>query len=520
MSESREVIVVGAGHNGLVCAAYLAQAGRDVLVLERSAVVGGACVTQELLPGYRFSTFSYGAHGPGPKICRDLEIPAEAFRVAAMDPSLVQLFPDGDRIVLWKDPAKTEDELARFGPGEVLGFRRYRDWSRRALRICQDFFLESAPNPIDLRQKWTQEEDAAVLDLLLTGSLWDVLCQFFDNEKVRAAFARADDPGPSTAVGSALADFVEAASTGLGIRNEAGIPEGGMGQVTAALAQRVRAYGGEIREGCPVRQIRVEAGRATGIILESGDFIAAGSVISNADPKRTFLKLIDPDQLDPSFHRQVSRLKTEAGYMKWLGVLGGLPRFRSMRAEEQDQPRFAGAVRILPLLQYMEQAWQQSRMGKLPHHPILSLQMPTAYWPHQAPPGKHILGAWLRWAPAHLSDGSGWDERRQEMQDRIIQILDDYAPGLAELVEWSRLYTPLDIERETGITGASIRHLDMTLDQMLHRRPLPAWRHYRSPVDGLWLCGSGTHPCGSVTGAPGHNSAAAFLRRGAAAEIS
>lgn len=508
-----EAIVIGAGHNGLVCAAYLARAGMDVLVLERNAWVGGACITQELVPGFHFSTFSYGAHGPGPKICADLEIPIDAFNVQQSGPPrTVQLFPDGDRVVLWRDPEQTEEEIARFGSDEVKGWRDYEDFARRALTICSDFLLNGPPDPIELRRKWSAPKYAAVLDALLTVSHWDIICEHLNNPKLRMVLARADDSGPCNRIGCALADFVLDASSGIGVQNKAGMLEGGMGDITRVLAQRVQAYGGKIRVEAPVRRVQVEGGCACGVELESGEIIESSLVVSNADPKRTFLKLVDPENISPDFRRSVEDIKTCASYMKFLAAMNDFPRFTALRDDERDDPKFTQSARIFPSLDYMETSWLESQRGEFPQHLLMSLQMPTAYWPDQAPPGKHIFGAWIRWAPSRFVDGSSWDDHREKVSDRCIEIVDSYAPNFSSCIEWSTLYTPADIERETGITDASIRHVDMTLDQMLHRRPLPRWSHYQSPVGGLWMCGSGTHPGGEVTGGPGHNSAAAILQ--------
>jgi phytoene dehydrogenase-like protein len=483
-----------------------------VLVVERSSQAGGACITQELLPGFRFSTFAYSAHGPGPKICSDLQIPEDAFPMVTPDPALVQLFPDRSRLVLWHDADLTKSELARFSLHDANSYEAYQDFCRRAVKICGDFLFEDPPDPLDIRRRWTRQEDSEVLDILFKGSLWDAICSHFEHEKVRMAFARADDAGPTNYPGSALAEFVESASSGLGIRNQSGLLRGGMGRITEILAQRVAAYGGTIRLNAPVRRVLVERGRASGVELESGEQMGAAAVVSNADPKRTYLTLVGPEHCDPGFRAAITNLKTNASYMKFLAVLSEPPRFSALSNNERDDPRFAAAARILPSLSYLEESWQDCLHGRLPQNPVLSLQLPTAYWPSQAPPGKHTFGAWVRWAPSRLADGSSWDARREEMADRLVMILESYAPGFASTVQWRRLYTPTDIERETGITDASIRHLDMTLDQMLNRRPLLGWCRYQTPIEGLWLCGSGTHPCGSVTGVPGHNCAAAFLR--------
>ena len=510
-----DAIVIGGGHNGLVCAAYLAKAGLTVLVLERSDQVGGACITQELLPGFRFSTFAYSAHGPGPKICSELEVPADAFPLATPDPALVQLFPDHDRIVLWQDAEITKRELARFSHHDARSYDGYRDFCRRALVICEDFLLQDPPDPLELTRKWADHKHAEVLDILLNGSLWDAICHYFEHEKVRMAFARADDAGPTNYRGSALAEFVESASSGVGINNQCGLLRDGMGRITQVLAERLTAYGGTVRRNARAGRILVDHGRATGVELETGELLFAPLVVSNADPKRTFLKLLDPASLDPEFRRSVSQIKTRASYMKFLAVLSDHPRFSALPETERGNPKFAASARILPSLAYLEESWQDCTSGRLPQNPALSLQLPTAYWPSQAPSGKHIFGAWVRWAPSRLADGSSWDARREDMTDRLLTLMDTYAPGFRDSVEWRKLYTPTDIERETGITDASIRHVDMTLDQMLNRRPLPRWCQYQTPVKGLWLCGSGTHPCGSVTGAPGHNCASAILRRNA-----
>jgi phytoene dehydrogenase-like protein len=508
-----DALVVGAGHNGLVCAAYLAKAGRDVLVVERSHRLGGACITEELLPGCRFSTFAYGAHGPGPKICRDLEIPADAFVVEPNDPVMFAPFPDGDHVMLWSDGERSAAGLERFGPREPEGLRQYQKFVQLGKEIAQAIFLSPPPTHAELYEKYRGTPHEPVLETLLTRSHWDVLCDYFESDKVRCALARADDVGYPTAVGSLMAEVIETAADGAGIEGKAGTVHGGMGAVSAALAEAARRFGTEIRTEAPVERILVEAGKAVGVRLAGGEELRALRVVSNADPKRTFLKLVDAKDLDPAFRHEVVRLKTRAGYLKFHAVLSGVPRFTSLPAELADDARSVASTRIAPSLDYYEQAWRDAQSGIPSRRPVMSLQLPTAYTPEMAPPGKHILGAWVRYGPARPKNGT-WDELRAPVSESIAEVIEQYAPGFRDLIEWQRLYTPADIERETGITDASIRHLDMTLDQMLHRRPLPPWAQYQTPIEGLYLCGSGTHPCGSVTGAPGHNAAMAILARG------
>jgi phytoene dehydrogenase-like protein len=510
MPEHVDVIVIGAGHNGLVCAGYLAKAGLDVLVLERSHRIGGACITEELVPGFKFCTFAYSAHGPGPKICRDLEIPADAFTIVPPDAGLLAPYPDGDHMIVHPEPAKAAAEVARLEGGSGERYHEYVDFMGRAIALAEEWFLTPPQTHRQLYERYRGTPKTAVLEALLTRSHWDVLSDYFKSEKVKCALARADDVGYPTAVGSLLAEAVESASTGAGVENKTGLVGGGMGSITRALADACRRFGADIRTNSPVQKILFSNGRATGVQLASGDELTAKLIVSNADPKRTFLTLVPKEALHDDFAHQVRNLKTRAGYMKYHAVLSGVPEFTALPRSLRGNAKAASAVRIAPSLRYFEQAWLDAQSGVPAREPILSLQLPTAYLPDMAPPGKHVFGAWVRFAPARPKEGT-WDELRTPVMENITRLIDSYAPGFRDLIEWQRLYTPTDIERETGITDASIRHVDMTLDQMLHRRPMPAWSAYQSPVKGLWLCGSGTHPCGSVTGAPGHNAAQAIL---------
>lgn len=505
MTYDADAIVIGAGHNGLVCAGYLAKQGLDVLVLERSHRIGGACITEELLPGYHFSTFAYNANGPGPKICRDLEIPADAFEIVDTEPRLLSPFPDGERIVWWGDPERSAADLARFGPREVDGFWKYHQFMQLGKEVTQDLFLRAPISPQQLYEQYRGRPHQEVVEAMLLRSHWDVLCDFFQSDKIRCALARADDCGYPTAVGSLLAELMEAANDGAGVAGRSGIVRGGMGRITSALADAAGRFGARIETESAVEEILVEHGAARGVRLQGGTALRAPLIVSNADPKRTFLKLVSERHLPATFRDRIAQLKTRAGYMKYHAALSAVPRFCCAG----DLPAFA-SVRIAPSLAYYEQAWLDAQSGIPARQPILSLQFPTLFVPEMAPHGKHILGIWVRYAPRHPRNG-GWDHWRSAVAESIVATIEQYAPGFHNLIEWQRLYTTADIEQETGITDASIRHVDMTLDQMLTRRPLPEWSPYRTPIPGLWLCGSGTHPCGSVTGAPGHNAAAAIL---------
>jgi len=509
-NKSADVIVIGAGHNGLVCAAYLAKAGLDVVVIERSNYIGGGCITQQLVPGYHFSTFAYTAHGPGPKICEDLQIPREAFTIVGFDPANIHPFPDEDCAIQWSDPDRTAQGLARFGSRNADNYSAYMKFIADAVTLFDDYFISPPVSYADLYEHYRNTDKASVLDAILTRSHWDILSDYFDNEKIKCLLSRADDAGPPSEIGGLLAEVVESASSGAGIDNISGTPVGGMGKITQALAGAAKRFGAEILTNAPVEQIIIENGRAVGVRLLGGREIRAKVVASNADPKRTLLQLVGKADLAPLHRERVQRIHTRAGYMKFHAARSAAPVYAALPDQLKNDPKSANCVRIATSLQHYEDAWTDCQRGLPAANPIISAQLPTAYIPELAPLGKHIFGAWIRYAPRHPKNGS-WADLRQPVEDNVVNMVDQYAPGFADLIEWQRLYTPEDIENETGMTDASIRHVDQTLDQLMHHRPVTGWKAYQTPVEGLYLCGSGVHPCGSVTGAPGHNAAHAVL---------
>jgi phytoene dehydrogenase-like protein len=506
-----DVIIVGAGHNGLVCASYLAKAGLRVLVVERSSGVGGGCVTQELVPGYHFSTFAYGAHGPSANICRDLEIPADAIRVETLNPHIFQPFPDGDYVIMWSDHEKTAAGLERFGPQEAAGYLAYQDFLGKAIEMASEWRLRPPMTQKELCAHYAGTEQGDILEAMLTRSHWDILGDYFNNEKIKCVLAQADDGGDPEAIGSLIGMVVDSASTGTGHENKSGIVHGGMGVITQALAEAAEGFGARILLDCPVEQIRVENNQAIGVQLSTGENLDAHTVISNADPKRTFLSLTNPEDLSADFRKEVANITTNAGYMKFHATLSDLPTFTALSKDSATDPKMIAHARIAPSLDYFKKAWADAQSGIPSRRPVMSLQIPTIYTPEMAPPGKHIFGAWVRYGPGKPKSGS-WDEAsRNQAVENILDTIEEHAPGFRDLIEWHRLYTPADIEQETGMPGGNFNHADQTLNQMLGCRPLPAWSAYRTPIDGLWLCGAGTHPGGSVTGGPGHNAAHAIL---------
>ncbi len=503
-----DAIILGGGHNGLVAAGYLAGAGLDVLVLERRDVLGGACVTEELFPGYRFSACSYICHLLQTKVIEELELRKHGFEVYHLDPSRFQPYPDGTRLLVWDDVARTQEEIARFSRRDA---QRYPEWLafwERAAAIIYPYFLTPPPTVSEIAGQVRGTDDEALLDRLLTGSMTDIVTEFFESEAVRGAFIQAQDVGDPRAPGSAWCYAYIKCSTFSKPEN-VGIVKGGMGGITQALAAAARLRGATLRTGVEAARILVADGKACGVVLADGSEIRSRRVVSNADPKRTFLTLVKNADLDPGFAQRVGRLKTQAGYLKFHATLNGLPDFSAYFDGDFD-PRYLAEMKLCPSMDYFESSWDDAKHGRPSRTPVMEVQIPSVYDDSMAPEGHHVMSIWVLYAPVHLREGT-WDDRRAEVGEHLIDTLTVYAPNIRDLiVDWS-LFTPLDLERRVALTDGNIRHLDIVPSQFLAQRPLAGWAHYRTPIQNLYLCGAGTHPGGEVTGAPGHNAAAVIL---------
>jgi phytoene dehydrogenase-like protein len=500
-----DVIIVGGGHNGLVAAGYLARAGLEVLVLERRGLVGGACITEELWPGVRAPTCSYICHMLQRKVIDDLALRQHGLHIFPQDPHVFQPFPSGRSALVWDNDERTAESLARLNRHDAGAFPAFQKFRRRLARVLLPHFLTSPPSLADLFREVDGTDDAALVERLLVGNVVDVLDEFFESPEVKALFVRAWDAGDPAAPGSLFStaylwtDLMTA-------YEDYGIVRGGMGGITQALARSAEAAGVRIRTDAEVERIRVEGGRVRGVMLRGGDEVTAGRVVSNADPKRTFLTLVDSDCLDPRFRRRVERLRTSAAYLKFHAALGALPDFSGFLGAEHD-PRWLAYTQICPSLEYYRQSWADAQAGRPSSAPVMSVQIPTVYDATLAPADTHVMSIWVQYAPVHAA----WDELRESTGMHLIETLAAYAPDIrARIRDWM-LLTPADIEARVGLTDGNIRHVDMVVGQMLSQRPLAGWSDYRTPVAGLYLCGAGTHPGGEVTGAPGHNAAAALL---------
>jgi len=502
-------IIVGAGHNGLVAANYLARSGASVLVLERRPFVGGACITEELFPDFRVSSCSYICHMLQDKVIDDLELRKHGLEIHPVDPYRFQPFPNGKYMLRWHDDRRNADEIARLSPNDLDGYHRFQAFMSRASAILHRYFLESPPTLAQVSADVRGTADEAVWDRMLTGNIRDLVEEHFESPEVRAVFIDAEDAQDPRAPGSIAAVAYNDTDQYTADRNF-GIPHGGMGGITQAMARAAEWRGAEIRVNAPVERILTRDGRAVGVRLADGEEIAADVVLSNADPKRTFLTLMDESQLPPPLAGQIRRLKTDVSYLKFHAALDELPDFTHYLGDRYDE-RFLVQVRICPSVEYFQQSADDARAGRPSTAPVMHIQIPSVLDKTLTPEGKHVMSIWVLYAPVRPY-GGGWDDHREAAGEQLIDIIDSYAPNFRRSVRDWDIFTPQELEERVGLTDGNIRHLDITTAQMLSNRPSALLSGYHTPIENLYLCGAGTHPGGEVTGAPGHNAAHTVLR--------
>jgi len=524
MDEALDVIVLGGGHNGLVAAAYLAAAGLKTLVLERRPLVGGACVTEELLPGHRFSTASYVCSLLRPEIVRELRLRERGLEILPCLTTFTPL-PDGRSLLLGLDPGSDARQIARFSGKDAEAYPRFNAAIARAADVVRPTLSMTPPDlpspgladalrllRLGNRFRKLPLADQTLLLKLMTMSCADLLDEWFESPELKASLAAVGTIGtrgsPRTP-GTAFVFLHYALGEVDGSAGTWGFVRGGMGGVADALAAAARANGATIRVGAAVERILVKDGSARGVVLEGGEEIRGRVVVSNADPKRTFLRLVDRADLPPEFVRGIETLRCTGNSAKINLALSELPDFTALPG---DGPHLRGAIQVCgedPV--YLEDAFDDFESGRPSRKPYLEIVIPSTVDATLAPPGRHVMSISVKFAPYRLADGD-WDSEREGLGDLALATLADYAPNIRRAVVYRQVLTPLDLERVYGLTGGNICHGDMAPDQLFVMRPLLGWARYRTPIANLYLCGSGAHPGGGVMGAPGRNAAREILK--------
>src|SRR6202050_5398157 len=521
-----DAVIIGAGHNGLTAAAYLARAGYSTLVLERRDIVGGCCVTEEIAPGCRASTTSYIASMLRPEVIRDLHLAEYGLRMVPCDPALQVPFPDGQLVSWWSKRDEVVEELRKISPRDAATFVHVDDSLKKLARYLQPFFLEPAPEPgtqsfdgwVDLfragrRFHGISSSEISQLVSFLTRSLGVFLDRHYESEKIKTLFLANNvygKHGGPYQPGSALGLLFHLLSGGESDQQGFyGHVMGGMGSITDAMAKAARAFGATIRTKSAVQQVDSRDGRVRAVVLGDGTEIRARVVLSNADPKRTFLGMIPDRDLPGDFVHAIRGIKMDGPCAKVNMVLSEEPRFKGTPSNYDPQQR--SLFTLVPSLEFAERCYDIAKFGEIPEQLWVDCVIASNADPSLAAAGRHVMTCFVQYVPYKLRRGT-WDENRDLLGDRVVKKIAEYPPNVPNAVIARQILTPLDLERTYGLTEGNIFHGDLNLEQLFFNRPVAGWSQYRTPIAGLYLCGAGAHPGGGVTGAPGHNAAHQVLR--------
>jgi phytoene dehydrogenase-like protein len=524
MAQHYDVIVIGGGHNGLVNAAYLARAGKKVLVLERRGVVGGAAVTEEIFPGFHFSECSYVVSLLRPEIIRELDLPRHGLEILPLDGTFTPM-PSGDHLWRVNDHAKTLREIRRHSRMDAEAYDEFGKMMLPMCRFVKPILSMIPPDPTtlkprDLRKLYflgrrlqqLSSDERYTLIQLMTMSAADFLDQWFETDVLKATMSASGIIGTFLGIrspGTAYVLLHHYMGEIDGAFRSWGFSRGGTGAISNAIASAAREAGAEIRTRAGVSRILVKNGRAAGVALESGEEIAASLVSSSVDPHLTFEKFLEPSDLPADFLEQVRRYKFRGSSGKVNLALDALPDFKCLPG---PGAHLRGAISISPSIEYMERAYDDAKYGRFSRRPYIDVVIPSLTDPSIAPPGKHVLSCFVQYAPYKLAPGEGsWDDQREKFGDTVINTLAEYAPNLKQIIIGRQILTPLDLEREFGLTQGNIFQGELSLEQLFFLRPVPGWAYYRTPVQNLYMCGSATHPGGGIMGAPGRIASQVIL---------
>jgi phytoene dehydrogenase-like protein len=524
-----DVIVIGGGHNGLTNAAYLAKAGKKVLVLERRYVLGGSACTEEVFPGFKFSVCSYVVSLLRPEIIRDLELPRHGLEILPLDGTFTPM-PNGDYLWRVNDHGRTHREIARHSRVDAEAYDEFGKAMQAMCRFVKPILSMVPPDPATLnprelmkllfigrRFQGMASGDKYNQVQLMTMSAVDFLDQWFETDVLKATMSASGIIGTFLGVrspGTAYVLLHHYMGEIDGAFRAWGFARGGTGAISDAIAGAAREAGAEIRTEAPIAQILVKNGRATGVALASGDEIYADVVSSSVDPRLTFTKMMEPGHLPDEFMEGVRRYKFRGSSGKVNMALDGLPNFKSMPGVGAH---LRGAMSISPNVEYMERAYDEAKYGHWSTRPYIDMVIPTLTDPSVAPPGKHILSCFVQYAPYKLAPGLDWDTEKEKFGDAVVNTIAEYAPNIKEIILHRQVVTPLDLEREWGLSEGNIFQGELSLEQLFFLRPVAGWAQFRTPIKNLYMCGSATHPGGGIMGAPGRLAALEILKDGKAA---
>ena len=518
-----DAIIIGGGHNGLVCAAYMARAGRKVLVLERRKVLGGAAVTEEVHPGFKFTELSYVCSLMRPEIIRELDLPAHGFQVIPHDASFTPL-PDGEYLYYRGDRQEAIDAVSKFSKTDAENLAPFSQLMTRMAKFVAPMLMMTPPdlhsmapsNLMRLRELGNHfmtldEAEVHTFFELMTMSSSDYLDRWFKSEPLKAGLSSSGIIGTllgPRSPGTAYVLIHHYMGEIDGSYRSWGFVRGGTGAVSYSIARAAEHFGAEIRASSEVRQVLVHDGRAIGVELASGEKLYARVIVSNADPKRTFLKLVEPSELPADFLQAIKNYNVIGSSGKVNLALEELPTFKAL---PKTGTHLTGVITIGPDTDYIERAYDDAKYGDFSRRPYIDMCLPTTLDPTMAPAGKHVMSMFVQYAPYNLRKGT-WPERREDFGDTVIDTIEEYIPDIREIIAYRQVITPWDIENEFGLTGGNIFHGELTPDQLFFLRPAAGWAQYRTPVKALYICGSGAHPGGGIMGAPGANAAREILK--------
>jgi phytoene dehydrogenase-like protein len=521
-----DAIIIGAGHNGLVTAAYLAKAGKKVLILERRPVIGGIAASEEIVPGFKFATCAHLASSFSPQVVADLDLAKHGLEILPLDPLIFAPSLDGNALLIPRDANKTREAISRHSARDAEKFAEFCALTQKLTGFLQTLYALPLPDRATAGELHALELIKAVWQFhglgnkrmyeflrILPMSMADLLNEWFESELLKAAIAATSMLGSFVGPrqqGTAFNFLHHQIGSATGTFRDSGFVRGGINRIPYALSLAAQQNGAELRTDAEVANVITKNGAATGVVLSNGIEFIADLVVSSVDVKRTFLKLVEPTYLDPLFLLKVRNIRARGTVAKVNLALDGVPQFTGIHGG-MTAAHLGGVIHIGPTLDYLERAADDAKYGRISTQPFLEIIIPSVADPSLATAGKHVMSVWMQSAPYHLRESS-WNKQRELLGDTVVNLIDNYAPGFKNSVLHRQVLTPEDLEKTYGLTEGHVYHAELALDQIFFMRPVPGWSRYHTPIDNLFLCGSGTHPGGGITGLPGYYAAQEIIK--------